>query len=329
MRWFRWHHDSCEDLKFRMVARVTDVTVRDVIALWAALLESASRNAPRGIVTNDRLNFIEVVLDLPSELMGRMCAAMEDAQLIERSESSTKILNWGKRQFDTDLHDGTNAARQKRYRDRKRQRNGAQNGTVTPQIQITDTEPEKKDSAASAAPVDLLQLALPTPAAEPTPSKSGNPPKRKAREPNLAAGDALATRDDGGFSTRKGGWLSFEEVFEDLRAEAAQRGLPYSLTGRLQSAMGNFERSYDALKTGLGKTDPRKYVAGAVHRREAELAHEGAAVNGHAKQLPGDPKETPQWILDRRAAGDVIVREGKSWRWEGGLFDDAGNETGF
>jgi len=152
VKWFRWHHDSCEDAKFRMVARVTDVTVRDVIALWAALLESASRNEPRGIVPNNRIDFIEAVLDMPSHMMDQLCEAMEDAGLIQASEFEIRILNWNKRQFDTDLRDGTNAERQKRYRDRKRARNAESNGTVTPQIQITDTESERETRTPAAAP---------------------------------------------------------------------------------------------------------------------------------------------------------------------------------
>ena len=158
MKWFRWHHDSCEDAKFRLVARNAGVTVRDVIALWAALLESASRNDPRGTVPNNRIDFIEAVLDLDAGLMDSICAAMEDAELIQTSEFELKIVNWSKRQFDTDLRDGTNAERQKRYREKKRVGNGERNGTVTPQIQITDTE--KKEAPVARTAKDELTKVL-------------------------------------------------------------------------------------------------------------------------------------------------------------------------
>jgi hypothetical protein len=41
-RWFRWYEGTSEDGKFRTVARMSRVTVRDVLALWAFMLEDAA-----------------------------------------------------------------------------------------------------------------------------------------------------------------------------------------------------------------------------------------------------------------------------------------------
>lgn len=155
MLWFRWHCGSCEDAKFRVTARNANVTVRDALALWACLLESASRNDPRGVIPNDRMPFIETILDLAADETDRIIEAMEGAGLVETTEFAVKITNWGKRQFETDKSDATNAERQRRWR-AKHQRNGARNGSETAEKptdyreQTTDIQnTEKKESTAS------------------------------------------------------------------------------------------------------------------------------------------------------------------------------------
>lgn len=42
--WFRWHHGSVTDPKFQLVARKAGVSLTDVIAVWAFVLEKASQN---------------------------------------------------------------------------------------------------------------------------------------------------------------------------------------------------------------------------------------------------------------------------------------------
>lgn len=48
--WFRWHHGTVSDPKWRVVASrcVTNVTVGHVLAVWAAMMENASLASPRG-----------------------------------------------------------------------------------------------------------------------------------------------------------------------------------------------------------------------------------------------------------------------------------------
>lgn len=160
MKWFRWHHDTCEDAKFRHAARNALVTVRDVIAVWAALLESASRNAERGIVTNERVDFIETVLDINALDMDKICMAMEEAGLIQTTGNAIIIPNWGRRQFETDLTDPTNTDRQKRHREKKRQSNGDVTESKRKRnAQSTDNREEK--GIAKAIPKKTVKAALP------------------------------------------------------------------------------------------------------------------------------------------------------------------------
>lgn len=149
-KWFRWYAGTVEDGKFRYVSRNARVTLSTVIALWASLLEDASNDDHRGVVTRDA-NFFAAILDLDDGVAEKILAAMESAGMISVSIGAITILNWNERQFESDKEDGTNAERQRRYRAKKKAEpnNGAvppvtplRNGTVTAQNTDTDTDTE-------------------------------------------------------------------------------------------------------------------------------------------------------------------------------------------
>jgi hypothetical protein len=165
-RWLRWYEGTVEDGKFRVVAHnavlrsnglVTavngPVTVRDAIALWAFILEDASRNAHRGVCVRD-VDFMTAILDFEDGVVDGILAAMEEQGMISASSEGIIVCHWRERQFETDRKDGTNAARQRRYRERhgphapngsvtasKRSDNGPPNGVQTPE---TETEKEER-----------------------------------------------------------------------------------------------------------------------------------------------------------------------------------------
>src|SRR5262245_54422969 len=149
-RWFRWYEGTCEDGKLRVTARNAGVTLTSVIAVWALMLESASKVQHRGICTLDS-DYIEAILDLEAGAVDLIAAAMRGLEMIEASPEGIRIINWGKRQFQTDTKDATNAERQQRHRD-KHKANGsvtARNGNVTELKRTeketkTDTETDKK-----------------------------------------------------------------------------------------------------------------------------------------------------------------------------------------
>lgn len=131
-RWLRWYVGTTEDGKFRMVARNANVTVVTVIALWAALLEDAAHSAHRGVVTKSE-DFFAAVLDLDATAVEAVLEAMAEAGLVSVGAGGITITNWNERQYETDTRDGTNAERQRRFRERKRESAGGadRNGTVT------------------------------------------------------------------------------------------------------------------------------------------------------------------------------------------------------
>lgn len=94
--WFRWHHGSVNDPKFRLVARRSCVRVGDVITMWALLLEQASAAVPRGHPGNIDFETIEMDLDLPEGAALAIYKAMVDRKLID--EVTGAIVSWERRQ---------------------------------------------------------------------------------------------------------------------------------------------------------------------------------------------------------------------------------------
>lgn len=79
--WFRWHHGSVNDPKFRLVARRACVRVGDVIALWALLLEHAGRSG--GDVLSFDAKKAEEILDIPVESTARILVELAARGFIE------------------------------------------------------------------------------------------------------------------------------------------------------------------------------------------------------------------------------------------------------
>jgi hypothetical protein len=148
-RWFRWHEGTCEDGKFRVVARNAGVTVATVMGVWAVLLEDASHDDHRGVAVRGE-DFYAAILDLGGELQA-ILEAMQTIGLIACCTNDTiEISNWSKRQYETDTTDATNAERQRRFRE-KHKNNAAQtkrNGSVT-EAKRPDTDTDTDKIAAS------------------------------------------------------------------------------------------------------------------------------------------------------------------------------------
>lgn len=141
-RWFRWYGGTCEDGKFRAAARNARVTVRDVISVWAVILEDASSDKHRGVCTRDEA-FIASILDFDGDEVSRILVEMQSLDMVAVTDGKIAVVNWALRQFESDVKDPTNRDRQKRWRDRnktviKHQRNG----TVT----VDETETKRPDT---------------------------------------------------------------------------------------------------------------------------------------------------------------------------------------
>jgi len=150
MKWFRWYQGTVEDTKFRIVARNASVTLSTVIAVWAFILEEASKESHRGICLRNE-EYLFAVLDEKPQTILAVLTSMEEAGLIKYENKIITVTRWKERQYETDTTDPTNAERQRRFRERKRAENGDEtprNGSVTVEKRPdtdTDTDTEKKE----------------------------------------------------------------------------------------------------------------------------------------------------------------------------------------
>lgn len=93
--WFRWHHGSVNDPKFRTVAKRAGARVGDVIAMWAFVLEHASASAVRGNHGNLDFESIDDALGMPEGTAEAIHTAMVAKDLLGEDGSVTA---WDRRQ---------------------------------------------------------------------------------------------------------------------------------------------------------------------------------------------------------------------------------------
>jgi len=146
-RWFRWYQGTCEDGKFRMIARNAEVTVATVMGVWAVLLEDASHLDHRGIAVRGH-DFYAAILDMSDGDVLHVLQFMEQIGLISIGHGAITVSKWKERQFETDAVDNTNAERQRRWREKHKSNvvKTENNGSVTEAKRPdTDTDTEKKE----------------------------------------------------------------------------------------------------------------------------------------------------------------------------------------
>lgn len=127
MDWLRWWHGTVTDPKFQRVARMAGVSVGQVIAVWACLLERASSVTPsdakvtqgdakvtRGSVSGFDCADHDVLLGFEDGTCGKVLAALVDRGLIVNG----RIARWEERQ---PKREDSSTARTREYRERKKQ----------------------------------------------------------------------------------------------------------------------------------------------------------------------------------------------------------------
>ncbi len=113
MDWLRWYHGTLLDPKWRVIARRAGARVADVVAVWASLLEEASQAAERGSVAGWVAEDIAAALDLETETVEAIYAAMEG-----KVRDGDVLPAWEKRQPKRE--DTTAAERKRRQREREK-----------------------------------------------------------------------------------------------------------------------------------------------------------------------------------------------------------------
>jgi hypothetical protein len=113
MDWFRWHHGSVTDPKFKLIAHKSDQTVAVVIAVWACLLEAASQAQKRGQLEGFDPESTDCLLGMPDGTTSQVLAAMSKRGLI----FDACISSWEKRQPKRERSGDHSTARVQKHRE--------------------------------------------------------------------------------------------------------------------------------------------------------------------------------------------------------------------
>jgi uncharacterized protein YdaU (DUF1376 family) len=82
---------------------------------------------------------------------------------------------------------------------------------------------------------------------------------------------------------------------------------------------GDFMETNRVLDLTEQAQSPRAYLGKVIRNLQ----------QGSKASSPGTNPHVPAWVNERRAAGILVEREGKHWRCQGYLLNDAGDEVGF
>ena len=111
MDWFRWHHGTVTDPKFRWLAKKSNVSISDVVAIWCCVLENVSMSNKRGELSGFDCADIDVLYDLEDGTCERVLSAMQEKGMIV----DNCVAKWSVRQPLRE--DSTSAERKRRQRD--------------------------------------------------------------------------------------------------------------------------------------------------------------------------------------------------------------------
>lgn len=121
MDWLRWHHGTCTDPKWRVVASRAShamsrrVTVSEVLSVWACMTECASQASPRGRLLGWCHEDVAAGLDLDEALVSAVYDAMQGKTL-----DGDRLMAWEKRQPQREREDPDAAERKRAQRERER-----------------------------------------------------------------------------------------------------------------------------------------------------------------------------------------------------------------
>lgn len=139
-KWLRWYIGTTENGKIKVAAKMSRVTQRDVIALWAAMLEDAANPDHRGRCLHSA-DYLEMALDFESGQVQQLLDAMQSVKMIEHTADGISICNWNEKQFESDS-DPTATERKRRERERKSQHVTRDTKEVTPPSRPPESDTE-------------------------------------------------------------------------------------------------------------------------------------------------------------------------------------------
>ena len=144
-RWFRFYNDAVNDPKVQRLSG-------ELFKAWVNVLCLASKNGGKLPTLTD----LAFILRVPEDRALAHIEALSAEGLLDQIEGEYEPHNWNGRQYQSDHVDATNAERQRRHRERKR------NGVTPVTVTALDTEQNRTDSETeserASAPPNIVSI---------------------------------------------------------------------------------------------------------------------------------------------------------------------------
>lgn len=277
--WFRWFHGTTTDPKWKVIAmracHATShrVTTRDVIAVWASMLECASQATPRGTLIGWCAEDVAALLEMDVVDVEAIHLAMQGKTL-----EGNSLKAWERRQVKRERDDVTAADRKRAQRERD-----AASAGVTPKKDaashhVTPREEERREEKK-----------------EPLSVGKGEP--RDSREPDpppTARADIGATPG---------------AIAKALRSAGIAHVNPShpALLRLIDAGVTAAEFSDAAAEASAASKGNLAYVCALVEGRRRDAANAGK-VTPNAKPMTGSAAHRP-YVPERRIARDPNAPE--------------------
>lgn len=145
--WLRLWHDMPNDPKWRTIAKASKHPVTSVVAVYLHMLVCASIASVRGCLESFSTEDVASALDLDSEAVDSIVAAMEG-----RVISNGKLLGWDKRQ---PVREDNSAERTKAWREKQKQAERSVTQSERTETILNAGEQQDKDTDKDAEEVSL------------------------------------------------------------------------------------------------------------------------------------------------------------------------------
>lgn len=253
--WFRWHHGSTNDPKFRLVAKRACARLGDVLAMWAMLLEQSSASEDRGNPGNLDFEAIDLALDMEDGAAEAIHTAMVARDLIDAETG--RVLSWEKRQPKRERPDDNSTERSRDHRAKKRTAT-PEDGDATPSNAKQHQETPRGEESREEKNSSSLR-------------SEGAPRKRAAALPAPDDVDPQVWSD----------WLQLRKdkratvtstVVDSARDEASKAGMTLETFLRVWCARGSQGLQADWLKPSERNTGPPPSKQSALEARNAAAA---------------------------------------------------------
>lgn len=330
--WFRWHHGSVTDPKFQLVARRAGASLPDVIAIWAALLETASQSSPRGSIASFDPEAYDVLFNFPEPRTAEVLEALAARGIIR----DTTLGAWEKRQpkREREADDSTERVREHRRRKKQAATETPRNATETketPREEKSREEvkaslaPARADAPDDAAPdVVVLDGATGLPSTTPPSALAALTPaqakqavlactalRKMGAPPRIHPGDeVLAALMAEGFNAEQVVRVVGEKALRDaalFNDPFLDPELPELLiNGAKQQAMGLTDTQHTALRSAVAQVSIG-YIAATLRGRRRDATQPTGTTHGKSTHPAHGGSGAPRSAVERVKAANAAA----------------------